>query len=80
VRDRSGQARDRRRAVALADSLVEWLDADADQMAVGPLRRPRRPKKAPEPPTSERVTLIEFMWFGAAGAQPVILVEREWLQ
>jgi hypothetical protein len=80
VRDPSGQARDRRRAVALADSLVEWLDADSDQMAVGPLRRPRRPKKEPEPPTSERVTLIEFMWFGAAGAQPVILVEREWLQ
>jgi hypothetical protein len=79
VRDPSGQARDRRRAVALADSLVEWLDADADQVPA-PVRRPRRPKKAPEPPTSERVTLIEFMWFGAAGAQPVILVEREWLQ
>jgi hypothetical protein len=79
VRDPSGQARDRRRAVALADSLVEWLDADADQVPA-PVRRPRRPKKAPEPATSERVTLIEFMWFGAAGAQPVILVEREWLQ
>jgi hypothetical protein len=33
-----------------------------------------------EPVTSERITLIEFMWMGLRGAQPVILVSREWLQ
>jgi hypothetical protein len=33
-----------------------------------------------EPETSQRVTLIEFTWVGARGAQPVIFVSREWLQ
>ena len=33
-----------------------------------------------EPDTSERITLIEFLWEGRTGAQPVILVSREWLQ
>ena len=33
----------------------------------------------PEPDTCERITLIEFLWTGAAGSQPVILVAREWL-
>lgn len=33
-----------------------------------------------EPETSERITLIEFTWFGLTGAQAVILVAREWLQ
>jgi hypothetical protein len=65
--------------VALADSLVEWLEADAGQRA-DRVRRRCRPEKAAELPTSERVTLIEFMWIGAAGAQPVIFVDREWLQ
>ena len=68
MRDPTGQARDRRRAVALADSLVEFLDADRQQV------------DGAEPQASERITLIEFMWTGETGAQPVLLVEREWLQ
>jgi hypothetical protein len=27
----------------------------------------------------ERVTLIEFMWPGRTGLQPVLYVDREWL-
>jgi hypothetical protein len=79
VRDPTGQARDRRRAVALADSLVEFLDADRQQVD-GPARRRRRARHGAEPQASERITLIEFMWTGETGAQPVLLVEREWLQ
>jgi KaiC/GvpD/RAD55 family RecA-like ATPase len=33
-----------------------------------------------EPETTERVTLIEFLWMGLTGAQPVIFVAHEWLQ
>ena len=33
-----------------------------------------------EPDSTERITLIEFTWMGVRGAQPVILVAREWLQ
>ena len=44
-------------------------------------RQPRqRPPEDAEPDTSERITLIEFLWQGKAGAQQVILVSREWLQ
>ena len=32
------------------------------------------------PDATEKVTLIEFMWRGLRGAQPVIFVAREWLQ
>jgi hypothetical protein len=35
---------------------------------------------SPEPDISERVTVIEFLWTGSGGAQPVILITREWLQ
>ena len=33
-----------------------------------------------KPNATEKVTLIEFTWMGLRGAQPVILVAREWLQ
>ena len=39
-----------------------------------------RPPAHPEPDISERITLIEFVWSGLTGTQPVILVSREWLQ
>ena len=42
-------------------------------------RRGQRPPEDAEPDTSERITLIEFLWEGLTGAQQVILVSREWL-
>jgi hypothetical protein len=39
-----------------------------------------RPPADAEPDTSERITLIEFVWSGLTGSQPVIFVSREWLQ
>jgi hypothetical protein len=43
-------------------------------------RQPQSPPEDGEPDTSERVTVIEFLWQGRTGAQQVILVSREWLQ
>ena len=56
-----------------------WRSTDAadETLARGSARRP--PEDA-EPDTSERITLIEFLWEGRTGAQQVILVSREWLQ
>jgi hypothetical protein len=43
-------------------------------------RQNQRPPEDAEPDTSERITLIEFLWQGRTGAQQVILVSRQWLQ
>jgi hypothetical protein len=70
VRSRRRQPGDHRRARPKAE--VEAKDTRP--------RRLQRPPDDDEPDTSERVTLIEFMWVGRTGAQQVILVSREWLQ
>jgi hypothetical protein len=84
VRDGSRQTAGRRRAQVLADRLVadrlvDRPDGDGRpaERSAGPRRRP--PETA-EQNASERITLIEFLWEGPAGAQQVIFVSREWLQ
>ena len=73
MRDGTRQADVRPRAQAPVDPLDD-CDGDAH-----PPSEERSPADA-EPGTSERITLIEFMWSGLTGAQQVILVSREWLQ
>jgi hypothetical protein len=50
------------------------------ELTDGPWPNEARPPIDAEPDTSERITLIEFLWTGPTGEQPVILVSREWLQ
>ena len=58
---------------------ADWVAARLTAEDAGSRRRGRPPENA-EPDTSERITLIEFLWEGTRGAQQVILVSREWLQ
>jgi hypothetical protein len=60
----------------LEGDLLDGGDQSAGARSDGGL--PTVPR--PEPDTSERVTVIEFLWTGSRGAQPVILIAREWLQ
>jgi hypothetical protein len=62
---------------ALAGGIAGW--SDDDRLGAAGSQQPPPPDDA-EPNTSERVTLIEFVWIGQTGEQPVILVSREWLQ
>jgi len=48
---------------------------DADE----PIARPPRRRHRPSTPY-QRVRVIEFLWFGESGVQPVLFVERQWLQ
>jgi hypothetical protein len=42
--------------------------------------RPQRPvDRRPLDPPTERIRLIEFLWVGSAGIQPVLMVDREYL-
>jgi hypothetical protein len=50
------------------------------ELTDGPWPSEARPPIDSEPDTSERITLIEFLWTGLTGDQPVILVSRELLQ
>ena len=76
MRDGTRQPGNRRQADAA--EAFDWVDVDVPQS------RPRTPGQLRpadgEPDATERITLIEFTWFGLTGAQPVILVSREWLQ
>jgi hypothetical protein len=63
---------------ALAGGLAGWPDDDGPLGSAGWRRVP--PSDDVEPSASEVITLIEFVWAGSAGEQPVILVSREWLQ
>ena len=66
---------------AVMDVLLDVAQLDGGDQGTG-ARSPGRPpvESPPEPDTCERITLIEFLWTGSAGFQPVILVAREWLQ
>jgi hypothetical protein len=78
VRDGTRQFGGRRRPIAPIVGLVAGPTADVQRVDDRPERRQLRADV--EPDTSERITLIEFVWSGATGAQLVILVSREWLQ
>ena len=73
---------DRRRAKALADWLIDRVAAQGGgygrSFITAAIRRPEA--EDADLNTSERITLIEFVWEGRTGAQQVILVSREWLQ
>ena len=61
----------------MRDGMRQSGDAE---LTGGPWPNEARPPIDSEPDTSERITLIEFLWTGLTGDQPVILVSREWLQ
>ena len=67
------------RASAPVDGLADRAAMEA-HLTDGRAPSEERPPSGAERDTSERVTLIEFMWSGLTGTQPVILISREWLQ
>ena len=62
--------------------LAEWLieRLATEDTTDGRSGRGRWAPDDAEPDTSERITLIDFLWEGQTGAQQVILISREWLQ
>ncbi len=77
MRDGTREIGARRRPDALIRSAPGVSAADVRPVADHP-GHPQRPAHA-KPDTSERIFLIEFVWSGLTGTQPVILVSREWL-
>jgi len=75
VRDQAGRRRGHEQA---RDPGNEWVVIEAGTTDDEAWTADDLPDAEPE--TSQRVTLIEFTWVGARGAQPVIFVSREWLQ
>jgi hypothetical protein len=65
--------------LAVAGWFVEWPDGEERPGTAGSRSQPPQFDEV-EPDASERITLIEFLWTGPTGEQPVILVSREWLQ
>ena len=83
MRDGTRQSDGRRPAKASVDGLDDWEAIDAVQTGDrlwGEERPAAEAEAETEPDTSERIILIEFVWWGLTGSQPVILVSREWLQ